>query len=307
MVLRFTVEEFNTMVDEVLCKNSEKPVYNMLAEILEKTLRHSVRAWCMQDSRLHGRKYDGDIMQKIYFRLKQTIVHYFLLREDIEGPYNNDPEGFQAWMFVVARNVTRDFAEKIGREDAKTVHPDDCPPDVYTYEPSCDIEERDEHREKLKKAFSIVLSSDLKVYKVLTWVAHFLFIASNYTTKIDSNDLIVKAFKNKTLYDMYGMILDASSKIPWIVVTEEQNERIVLALQKKFKGDITYGQTTYGTFFMKNKGKVDGKKSISDWNNRINDIIKRNMGDNEEDEKSDENPDKKAVDSDESGEEEEKQ
>ena len=83
-------------------------------------------------------------------------------------------------------------------------------------------------------------------------------------TKIESNDLIIAAFENKTLYDMYGMLLEASSEIPWITVTEEQNERIVAALQKQFEGDTSYGQTKYGSFFMKNKGEIDGKKSISD-------------------------------------------
>ena len=77
---------------------------------------------------------------------------------------------------------------------------------------------------------------------------------------------------------MYGMILEASAEIPWIEVTPEQNERIVSALNKDFKDGVTYGQATYGMFFMKNGKCPDGKKSISDWANRMNDIIKRESG-----------------------------
>jgi len=307
MASGFTVEEFNIMVDEVLCKNSEESVFDMLAEIAEKTLRNSVYAWCMQDSRLRGRDYEGDIMQKIHLRLKKTVVDYFLLRDDIDGPYNNDPEGFRAWMFTVANNIKKDFAESVGKEDSRLINLEDCPPHIPAPESSHDIEERDEHREILKKAFSIVLSSDVKVYKVLTWVAQFLFVASDYSTKIESSEVIVDAFQNKTLYDMYSIILDASSKIPWIVVTEEQNQRIVTALQKKYRGDVTYGQTKYSTFFMKNKGKVDGKKSISDWSNRINDIIRRKTGlTAENDRKSGMQTDENAIANGKCGEEEEK-
>lgn len=274
-VLRFTEEEFHVMADEVLCKSSDEPSFDMLAYIAEKTLRSFVIARCMQDSRLRGRDYDGDIMESIHLRLQKTIIDYFLLRDDIETPYNDNPSGFQSWLFTVASNIIKDFAARIAREDERIVNIDDFHPDTPNPNHS---EDMDEHRERLKKAFCIVLSSDVKVYKVLTWIAQFLFIISDDVTKIESNDLIIEAFEKKTLYDMYGMILEASCEIPWIEVTPEQNEKIVSALNKEFKDGVTYGQSTYGMFFMKNGKSPDGKKSISDWVNRMNDIIRRESG-----------------------------
>ena len=68
---------------------------------------------------------------------------------------------------------------------------------------------------------------------MLTWLAQFIFILEYDISKIKSNELIITAFENKTLYDMYDMILTASNKFPWIVITREQNEKILDALRKK--------------------------------------------------------------------------
>ena len=108
-------------------------------------------------------------------------------------------------------------------------------------------------------------------------MAQFIFILEYDISKIKSNELIITAFENKTLYDMYDMILTASNKIPWIVITREQNEKILEALRKRRNGNVSYGETKYKDFFMKHNGEVSGKKSISDWMNRMNDMIKRRV------------------------------
>lgn len=64
-------------------------------------------------------------MQEIHLRLTKTTVDYFLLRHDIEGPYNDNPEGFEAWIFFVAKNIKRDFANKIRNRDFITDDIDD--------------------------------------------------------------------------------------------------------------------------------------------------------------------------------------
>lgn len=272
--MRFTGDEFDVMVNELLYKD---PIsFDMLCQIAEKTLRPSVVNWCKTEECLHGRGCEDDIMQEIHLRLMKTTVDYFLLRDDIEGPYNNDPEGFENWIFLVAKNIKRDFANKIRNRDFKTDDIDDpAIGDILTddYE-----EDTEENLDRLKRAFSIVLSSDVGIYKVLTWLAQFIFILEYDISKIKSNELIITAFENKTLYDMYDMILTASNKIPWIVITREQNEKILDALRKKRTGNVSYGESKYKDFFMKHNGELAGKKSISDWMNRMNDMIKRKVG-----------------------------
>ncbi len=271
--MRFTRDEFDMMVNELLYKD---PIsFDMLCQVAEKTLRPSVVNWCKTEDCLRGRGYEDDIMQEIHLRLMKTTVDYFLLRDDIEGPYNDNPEGFEDWIFFVAKNIKRDFANRIRNRDFTTEDIDD--PAIGEI-PSVDYEDdTEENVDRLKHAFSIVLSSDVGIYKVLTWLAQFIFILEYDVSKIKSNELIITAFENKTLYDMYDMILTASKKIPWIVITREQNEKILEALRKRRNGNVSYGETKYKDFFMKHNGEVSGKKSISDWMNRMNDMIKRRV------------------------------
>lgn len=269
--MRFTKAEFDIMVNELLYND---PIsFDMLCRIAEKTLKPSVVNWCKNEDCLCGRGYEDDIMQEIHLRLIKTTVDYFLLRDDIDGPYNDNPEGFEDWMFRVADNLKRDFVNKIRNKDFKTEDIDD--PAVAEISFDDNYDNSDGHIERLKQAFSIVLSSDAGIYKVLTWLAQFVFILDQNVTKIKSNELIIEAFEHRSLYDMYDMILTASKKIPWIVITRGQNERILTALRKKREGAVSYGETEYGVFFMKYNGKASGKKSISDWMNRMNDMIKR--------------------------------
>ena len=277
--MRFTRNEFDAMVNELLY--STPASFDMLCSIAEKTLRPSVINWCKNEDCLRGRGYEDDIMQEIHLRLMKTTVDYFLLRNGVKEPYNDNPEGFEDWIFRVADNLKRDFANRVRNRDFKTEDIDnpvigDISSDDYS--DGCESEER---IERLKQAFSIVLSSDVGIYKVLTWLAQFVFILDENVTKIKSNELIIAAFEEKTLYDMYDMLLNASKKIPWIVVTKEQNEKILCALRKKREGTVSYGETKYRNFFMKHNGEVSGKKSISDWVNRMNDMIRRQIEDPE--------------------------
>lgn len=271
--MRFTRDEFDAMVNELLYKD---PIsFDMLCRIAEKTLRPSVVNWCKTEDCLRGRGCEDDIMQEIHLRLMKTTVDYFLLRDDVEGPYNDNPEGFEDWIFFVAKNIKRDFANKIRNRDFTT---DDIDDPAIGEIPSDDHEDdTEENVDRVKHAFSIVLSSDVGIYKVLTWLAQFIFILELDISKIKSNELIIVAFENKTLYDMYDMILTSSRKIPWIIITREQNEKILEALRKKRNDNVSYGETKYKEFFMKHNGEVSGKKSISDWMNRMNDMIKRKV------------------------------
>lgn len=268
--MRFTKAEFDVMVHDLLY--ADPICFDTLCEIAEKTLRPSVIRWCVQEDCLRGRGYEDDIMQDIYIRLIQTTVSHFLLRDGLEGPYNNDPEGFEDWMFRVANNLKRDFANKVRSRDFRTRCIDDVIGEGNQDE---EFEDAQGRTEKLRQAFAIVLSADVSVYKVLTWLAQCVFMLVDDITKIESNQSIIEAFENKTLYEMYDMILTASAEIPWLYISKQEHERILDALRKTRDGDVSYGETKYRDFFMKCNGVVSGKKSISDWVHRVNGMIKK--------------------------------
>ncbi len=261
----FSKEEFHVMIDQLLYQ--EKPSFDMLCMMAEKTLRPTVVHWCQMDDCLRGRGYEDDILQEIYLRLINTTVDYFLLREGKDGPVNDNPEGFHSWMFKVATNIKRDFSNKIRQHDFNTEDFDDVKEAEWT-----DDEDTESDRvEQLKLALNVVLESDASVYKTLTWLAQFVFMLQYDVSKIKSNDLIVDMFEKKTLNEMYQMIQNAAEKIPWLSLSEDQKIRIVNALSQKWDANKKYGDVEYGTFFMK-KG---GKKSISDWVNRMNNTVRR--------------------------------
>ena len=162
MKVRFTREEFDIMVNQLL--NKEPISFDMLCEIADKTLRPSVINWCKKEDCLRGRGYEDDIMQEIKLRFIKTTVSHFLLRDGIRGAYNNDPDGFEDWMFRVADNLKRDFANKIRKRDFKTEDIDD--PAVVTLHVD-DHDEGEEHIERLKEAFSIVILSSRLIVPAL--------------------------------------------------------------------------------------------------------------------------------------------
>lgn len=271
--MRFTREEFDTMVSQLLYQ--EPICFDMLCHIAEKTLRKTVKVWCDMELCLQGRSYEEDIMQKIHLRLIETTVTYFLLRDGVTGKYNDDPEGFEDWMFRVGENIKKDFANKVRGVDFKTADIEDPMLENLPANPGDGYEEDQDRQEALKQAFDIVLSADVSVYKVLTWLARSVFMLEQDVTAIQSNELVLTAFADKTLNNMYDMLLEAAFKISWLRITEEQDAKIRAALRKKARGGVLYGEMCYRAFFMKHNGAVSGKKSISDWMNRINEMIRK--------------------------------
>lgn len=269
--MAFTNEEFNIMVEELLY--SEPISFTMLCYIAEKTLRKRIKYLCDTDDCLRGRGYEDDIMQEIQLRLMKTTVSHFLLKSGEDGVVNADPDGFKSWIKTVAENIKKDFSNKVRRIDFKTEDFENPLIEKELVTQDCEID--DEKNEKLKEAFSIVLSADVSVYKVLTWIAQFLFVISLDVTKIQSNALIEKEFEQKTLFEMYDLLLGMSLSINWIKITPEQNKKIMDALCKTWEDGVCYGDVPYKEFFMKVNGEKSGKKSISDWVNRMNTIVQK--------------------------------
>ncbi len=268
-MLAFSAEEFNIMLDQLLY--NQQVSFDMLIQIAEKTLRSSVNRWCALDEALAGKGYEDDILQEVYIRLIKTAVSSFFLRNGVDGPVNKDMDGFKNWMFKVAMNIKRDFANQVRKVSAHTYQPDDDVVEKLLRISDILDDPATEREQLLSKAFSIVLDADVQVYKVLTWLAQSLYIVEQDVTKIQSNGLVVERFSQMSLFEMRDMLFAWAEKVSWIQITPEQSAKIEQALQVSDAEGCVYGNMCYSKFFMK-KG---GKATISDWVNRMNHLIKR--------------------------------
>lgn len=268
-MLAFSAEEFNIMLDQLLY--NQQVSFDMLIRIAEKTLRSSVNRWCALDEALAGKGFEEDILQETYIRLIKTAVSSFFLRNGVDGPVNNDMDGFKNWMFKVAMNIKRDYANQVRKVSAHTYHMEEGEAEKLLFVSDALSDPTTEREQLLSKAFAIVLDADVQVYKVLTWLAQSLYIVEQDVTKIQSNGLVVEHFSQKTLFEMRDMLFAWAKKVSWLQITPEQSAKIEQALVAADEDGRVYGEMCYSEFFMK-KG---GKATISDWVNRMNHLIKR--------------------------------
>lgn len=268
-MLAFTAEEFNIMLDQLLY--NQQVSFDMLIQIAEKTLRSSVKRWCNTDEALAGKGFEEDILQEVYIRLVKTAVSSFFLRNGVDGPVNNDMDGFKNWMFKVAVNIKRDYANQVRKVSAHTYHMEEGEAEKLLFVSDALSDPATEREQLLSKAFAIVLDADVQVYKVLTWMAQSLYIVEQDVTKIQSNGLVVEHFSQKTLFEMRDILFGWTEKVSWLQITADQRAKIEQALVAADGDGNVYGEMRYSEFFMK-KG---GKATISDWVNRMNHLIKR--------------------------------
>lgn len=272
--LSISPEEFKIMVDELLYR--ETVSFEMMTVIAEKILKSRVRAWCNSDDMLRGRGFEDDIMQEIKIRLMKKTISRFLLKNGINGPVNMDCEGYVKWVQVVGENVKRNFAKKVRIRDFVIDNIDD--PKLEKVLVSDDWESDAEKAELLRQSFDIVMASDSKIYMILTWMVHTIFIYRLNISAIESEDMTIKLFKNKTLFEMYDMILKLSESVQWMNISKAQKDRIMQELNKTSASGVLFGNMKYCDVFMTDKGVPSGKKSISNWMNRLNDKIHKVTG-----------------------------
>lgn len=264
----FTDEEFYQMICEVDCDN---PKYDTLCMIADKVLKPTAIKWCTGGI-LRGRYTSEDLMHDIHVRLMITIVTGFLRNERSGGDINNNPDGFNSWLFEVAHNLIFDKTKKTKSKQGKDVKYEAADKELHYLDEDFD-EEEEIRQQALSKAFNIVLNSDRKVYITLTWIAQSLFVIQYDLKRPEATEKIIKEFQSKSLFDMWKIILAFSKQVPWLIVTPAQRQRISTALCSPMKDDILLGEVRYEEFFM-SKGD---KQTISDWVNRIDNMIKGRM------------------------------
>ena len=185
-------------------------------------------------------------------------------------------------MFAVARNMYRDYVREqarhavlVNRDEESVLRATDGeePADHLMEEETQTLTEA-----RLGEAFAAVLESGRGVYMILAWMAQSLFVLLSDRRRLDATRAITEKFSDATLWEMYRAILRGAGKLPWLCITAEQKNKIEEKLRKTAKNGVTYGEIPFREFYMTDKnGAPNGKKSVSDWVNRLDEVISKRV------------------------------
>lgn len=271
-------EEFNEMIDEFVC--AEEIRYEKLYYLVSKFAKAHIVKLC-NGSVLRGCGHEEDILQVVLFNVSARALYGFFLKKDENGEFMNRDENesyksaevlrkFLGYVRQIAFRAFLNFLEKEKRKMYISIEENKSVPEVP-----------EAITEKLRKAFLIVLSSKRSIYIKLTWLAHRIIFLQSNCNSTEANRLLIQAFENSTLYNMYIAIKKASAIIPWLELKEDAMNNIVNELNKPCSWDKNkcYANVTYKEFYMKDKGKPSGEKSVSNWLYRLDEDIKEKSSD----------------------------
>lgn len=263
---RFTDEQFNKMVDELLDPNGSS--LTTFSEIYELTIHYWLVKECSGNSLLNHSDTIADLSSELYLKFATKIVPNFLLREGVDK-VNRDPDGFYSWMFAVARNFYIDKSVQATKK-AKLVTGDEnidkgisSSLSIGGYSVKSDF-----YNEILEASFRVVLNTSTKPYIALAWVAMSVLVIRFNDDKRKINPGVLKAFYDKPLSEMYSDLKACSMSITWLyrVLCED------CTLLKKLNevapnGDgRLYGEMPFSSFFGNAKEPL---AQLADWQYRM--------------------------------------
>lgn len=282
----FTDGEYDIMVRELTCMNPAR--FDMLLEIAGKTLSRYIASKC-NDSCLRGKGREGEILDDVMFRIRSYVITQFTIHEGSKGA-----DEFNSWMFTIANNAFRDTVSK---ENNKAAHETDFfssvpggdgddPEEVQIPDTNNNIDERIEteaRRDVLRKAVRVVLGSGSEPYITLSWFAWNVFYLNYGLDRTASTHVMEKGFPERTLSEIYDMLISSSKKITWLVIPGEVRRKVEAGLNKKTKDGKTVGETKYKDHF----GTQPPAKAISGWLTQMNKLLKREIDNGTSDKRED--------------------
>lgn len=274
--MRLTLDEkrvYDAIVNDVCA--SECPEYSNLVMFVHKLLMNKVKNWCNSGNLLRGGRHEEDIMQLVQIRIIKTCEDSFF--KPVDGKTDKTCEEFKAWCTVVAKNCFISYYNKQNKKKEVKFNPDlksNGGNDNYYDDGLLDTEKESEQKKNLNDCFLVVMDLKSSPHIVLTWLALSLIMMRFDVKKIEATHLLAEKFSELTLDKMYGIVFSMMEAYDWICVSEEQKElqrKKLRALDKDSGKEI--GLMKYSDFYMK-KGP---EMSISDWVNRVNSQIKKQI------------------------------
>lgn len=284
-VFEFTEEEYYDIVNKVL--EGDPLGYELLIKRAQKNLFKLIEVTCRNAG--HPAVAD-DAMQVTSIKIfKYFVTHYVYVGDSDE--INPDYRGLSAWMKAIAENATKDTIRKqnkyytgidwsyCGKNESEDEEKGETDIPATTPGPEEAVLKKIINNDKLKECVDTVLSSRNAVYKVLAWLSHRILVYKHGFTNIEANKVVIKSLRNATFFEIYNFVMDESRDIEWLTFTSEQKEKISNALSKEVDGRAIGNHTLSEMFMVKGE---DG--TISDWRNRLDNLLRDNYGLDEEEE-----------------------
>ena len=105
-----------------------------------------------------------------------------------------------------------------------------------------------------------------------------LIVLGYDVTRIDANEKLLERYSDQNMSDIYIDLLRLSDCFEWLEISEKQHEMFLKELKTIHgKSGCRYGETLFNEHFMRDEGKKSGKKSISNWVNRMDNKIKNKL------------------------------
>ena len=266
-------KQYSDLVADICAR--EYPQYDNLVIFVHGFLIGTVKKWCSSSSFLSGGSHDEDVMQEIQIKIIKNCERKFF--KPVDGKTEKTCEEFKAWCYVLAkrcfityynrqkkyREDEKDFLEKADKEKGET---------IIEPSPSEGHENRENDRKRIRESFVAVLDLKSSPHIILTWLSVSLFIVGCDISRIESTHLLAEKFSEITLFEMFNIVVNLSSKLKWLELDDEyfDRQREKLEVIHKETG-IKTGDMKYSDFYMA-KGP---EKSISDWVNKVNKQIKK--------------------------------
>ncbi|MBQ3330413.1 MAG: hypothetical protein IJG87_04450 [Ruminococcus sp.] len=239
----------------------EPASFDMMCVIVERTLKPLIRKWCYESEDLRNRQYEDDILQDTQIRLFKTCVTHFLKRKDRQYVINDNPDDFCSWIKTVGRNMTRDKAKEVRQQNFHTTK---LSPDIPAADDFSKIE--DDTREMMIKAFHAAVRAPKNPHIVLTWIMQSALSVSYDVNRIKATQIMEDTVSDRTLFEMWEMILGMLRELPAFRTTQEENDHIMTKLEMKTADHQKVGDTVFREYY----GNRGGKAAISDWIYRMN-------------------------------------
>lgn len=266
---------YNDLVEEIC--NNDCPKYDSLVIFVHNFLSSRVKSWCYNDSFLRWGTHYEDVMQEIQIRIIKKCERYFF--DPQNGIANKTCEEFKAWCYKVAQNYF--FSYCVKQKNRKEVEldlsiklDDEQFISGNTAERFTRQQILEESRSNLKTCFAIVMDLKSSPHIILTWLSVSMFMLECDASRIESTHIIIQEFSKLTLFEMFYIVISSIQRLGWEVFTEEQ----IAAQREKLtrinkESEMPFGDMKYEDFYM-SKGP---EMSISDWVNRVNSQIKKQI------------------------------
>ena len=253
------------------CPSGESYLY----PLLRKTVYRSVCAQCRTASCLRGKGLEEDILHDVWIRVWNHAYRVLFA----ESGVNDDPKAFAAWLATVTNNRVRDYIRRVSREEARlAIEREDGERDEEesaierVAAPVADRDAQDGAEELLERVVGYVMEHVTSAHVNLAWLAFTAAVVADGEERSRAAKNVVNRYADTKLNEMFRDVLKRAAAVPWLRDAVAPGGKLRSGIGEKMAKQGS-GDKEFSAFFM-SKG---GEASVSDWVNRVNSRIRKEM------------------------------